>query len=117
MTTPFFANYHVAITDALAKLKNFKGETSLPVMNHGSMVVQVYAPRGRDPQRPHTRDELYVVVRGQGSFLSGNRRSRFQPGDVIFVPAGVEHRFENFSDDLAIWVIFYGPEGGESGLY
>jgi len=32
---------------------------------------------------------------------------------MLFVPAGVEHRFENFSDDFATWVIFYGPEGGE----
>jgi hypothetical protein len=29
------------------------------------------------------------------------------------VPAGVVHRFEDFSDDLAVWVVFYGPEGGE----
>jgi hypothetical protein len=24
------------------------------------------------------------------------------------------HRFEAFSDDLAVWVIFYGVEGGEA---
>jgi hypothetical protein len=23
------------------------------------------------------------------------------------------HRFEEFSDDLVVWVVFYGPEGGE----
>jgi len=34
-------------------------------------------------------------------------------GDVIFAPAGIEHRFENFSDDFVTWVIFYGPVGGE----
>ena len=27
--------------------------------------------------------------------------------------AGTAHRFENFTDDLAVWVLFYGPEGGE----
>jgi hypothetical protein len=27
--------------------------------------------------------------------------------------AGVEHRFEESSDDLVVWVIFYGPDGGE----
>jgi hypothetical protein len=32
---------------------------------------------------------------------------------MLFVGAGVEHRFEEFSDDLAVWVFFYGPEGGE----
>jgi mannose-6-phosphate isomerase-like protein (cupin superfamily) len=41
-------------------------------------------------------------------------RHAFGPGDVLFVPAGVEHHFENFTDDLATWVIFYGPEGGET---
>jgi len=32
---------------------------------------------------------------------------------VLFVPARVEHRFEEFSDDFATWVIFWGPKGGE----
>jgi mannose-6-phosphate isomerase-like protein (cupin superfamily) len=36
------------------------------------------------------------------------------PGDFLFVPAGVEHHFRNFTDDLIIWAIFYGPEGGEA---
>jgi len=31
----------------------------------------------------------------------------------LWVAAGVEHRFENFSADLAAWVVFYGPAGGE----
>lgn len=35
------------------------------------------------------------------------------PGDLLFVPAGVVHRFEEFTDDFATWVMFYGPEGGE----
>jgi mannose-6-phosphate isomerase-like protein (cupin superfamily) len=36
-----------------------------------------------------------------------------QEKDVLFVPAGVEHRFENFTDDFTTWVIFYGQKGGE----
>jgi len=35
-------------------------------------------------------------------------------GDFLCALAGAERRFDNFSDDLAVWVIFYGPEGGES---
>jgi hypothetical protein len=31
----------------------------------------------------------------------------------LFAPAGVTHRFENFTTDLVVWVFFYGPEGGE----
>lgn len=33
----------------------------------------------------------------------------------IFVAAGQVHRFEDFSEDLAVWVFFYGPQGGEAG--
>ena len=90
-----------------------RGERSAPVLAHGSMLVKYYAPRGSDEQTPHTRDELYVVVRGSGWFVNGDRRHPFSVGDVLFVPAGVPHRFEDFTDDFGTWVVFYGPEGGE----
>ena len=73
------------------------------------------APRGHDPQKPHTRNEVYVIAAGRGTFLSGGARQDFAPGDFLFVPAGMVHRFEEFSDDFAAWVMFYGPEGGELG--
>lgn len=82
-------------------------------LTHGTLEVGVYAPRGEDPQTPHRQDEVYVVVRGRGLFRRGETARPFGPGDVLFVPAGVEHRFERFSDDFAAWVIFYGPDGGE----
>ena len=37
----------------------------------------------------------------------------FEAGDVLFAPAYAEHRFLDFSDDLSVWVIFYGPEDGD----
>ena len=80
---------------------------------HGTLEVGVYAPRGVDPQTPHTRDEVYVVVRGRGLFRRGEHAAPFGPGDLLFVPAGEIHRFEQFSEDFAAWVMFYGPEGGE----
>jgi mannose-6-phosphate isomerase-like protein (cupin superfamily) len=103
----------VTLGEALARLPGPAGEHFASVLEHGTLVVEIYAPRGTDPQQPHTRDELYVVVQGTGDFLNGDARHPFGPGDVLFVPAGVEHRFENFSPDLTVWVVFYGPEGGE----
>ena len=76
--------------------------------------MKLYAPRGSDPQTPHMRDEIYVVIRGTGDFICPGERRKFGPHDFLFVSAGMEHRFENFSDDLALWVFFYGPEGGEA---
>lgn len=90
------------------------GQRSAPIMAHGSLLVRCYTPRGTDPQQPHTRDEVYVVMRGSGQFVNGDRRYPVGPGDLLFVPAGAAHRFEDFTDDLAVWVIFYGPEGGEA---
>ncbi|MFC5410204.1 cupin domain-containing protein [Larkinella bovis] len=77
------------------------------------MSVEIYQPEQVDRQQPHEQDELYVIISGTGEFLNGDVRTRFQPGDVLFVPAGVVHRFENFTDDFRTWVIFYGPHGGE----
>ena len=99
---------------ALAALA--RREDNLPfveLFTHGSLSVEMYRPLGQDAQTPHTRDEVYVVVSGVGEFVNGGQRKPFEAGELLFVPAGVEHRFENFSDDFATWVIFYGPEGGE----
>ena len=76
---------------------------------HGSMLLKLFAPRGHDPQTAHTRDELYFVASGSGWFVNGGERHPISPGDALFVPAGVAHHFEDFSDDFAVWVVFYGP--------
>ena len=103
----------IPLADGLARIPTAEGKRFTPVFEHGSLEVEVYAPRGTDPQQPHTRDEIYVVMEGRGTFVDGSVRYPFQPGDLIFVPAGVVHRFEDFTDDFSTWVLFYGPEGGE----
>ena len=90
------------------------GARSALLMRRGSMALRFYRPRGVDLQQPHEQDEIYVVVSGSGSFVCAGERASFGPGDALFAPAGAEHRFEEFSDDFAAWVVFYGPEGGEA---
>ena len=80
---------------------------------HGTLEVEIYKPQRTDPQQPHARDEVYVVISGTGTFVDGEDRRPFAPGDFIFVPAGRVHRFEDFTADFATWVFFYGPAGGE----
>ena len=101
---------HIGVVDALRKLETVYGVRSVTLFEHGSLQVKMYAPRGRDSQKPHSRDELYVVARGSGVFFDGISRRRFQTGDVIFAPAGSRRLFEDFSEDFAVWVICYGPE-------
>lgn len=90
------------------------GKRFVTLFQHGSLLVELYAPCGNDPQQPHTRDEVYIVVEGKGFFVIDGDRHSFDRGDFLFAPAGVPHRFEDFTDDLAVWVLFYGPEGGEA---
>jgi mannose-6-phosphate isomerase-like protein (cupin superfamily) len=107
------AGAHVGTVEALASVPDGQVQRSVKLFSHGSLVVKIYAPRGMDPQEPHTRDEAYVVVSGSGEFVHGKERVSFGPGDFLFAPAGLAHRFENFSEDFSVWVLFYGPKGGE----
>jgi len=104
----------MTIAEALRRLDEGDDPESAELFSHGSLAVEIYRPDGVDRQEPHEQDEVYVVVSGTGEFVKDGRRHSFEPGEVLFVPAGVEHRFENFSAEFATWVIFHGPAGGES---
>ena len=90
-----------------------QGERFAVGFPHGSMLVELYDPGPVDTQQPHTSDELYIIVAGSGTFVRGDERVRFGPNDVLFVPAGVPHRFVDHTPEFRSWVVFYGPEGGE----
>jgi mannose-6-phosphate isomerase-like protein (cupin superfamily) len=103
--------------EALAGIPGPAGERAFTVLQRGSVHVKLSArPLRPNRQTPHDQDELYVIVRGRGVLFHDGRRDAFEAGDCLFVAAGVEHCFEDFSDDLAVWVIFYGPPGGELPL-
>ena len=104
-----------ALAACLAMLPTPDGKPFATVFEHGSLLVEIFAPRGIDTQQPHSRDEAYLVIRGEGEFVNGENRFPFTAGDFLFAAAGEVHRFENFSDDFVTWVIFYGPQGGEKG--
>jgi mannose-6-phosphate isomerase-like protein (cupin superfamily) len=104
---------HIGLADALLKGPPPPGNLAVPVFSRGSLAVELYSPIGSDPQKPHNRDEVYFVTRGQG-FFDGQQRQEVESGSFLFVAAGQVHRFEDFSSDFVVWVIFYGPEGGES---
>lgn len=84
------------------------------VLRHGTMSVEIFAPRGADTQTPHEQDELYLVKSGDAQFVLEDRRDAVAAGDVLFVPAGARHRFERMSPDFVTWVVFWGPVGGEA---
>lgn len=113
-----------SITQALAQIPAAAtaqypdGAPSVTTLQHGTMALKVFRPsanpQGRDTQQPHAQDELYLVHGGSADIVIDGKRMPAGVGDAFFVGAGKEHRFENFSDDFVTWVVFYGPQGGET---
>ena len=103
----------IPLAEAQKRIPGPPGAHSVTVMQRGTVRVLLSLPLSPNRQTPHAQDEVYVVARGRGALVHEGRRERFEAGDFIFVAAGVEHRFEDFTDDLAVWVVFYGPPGGE----
>lgn len=103
----------LTVENALSKLAQAGGSEFTSLFLRGSLQVEIYKPKGIDRQNPHTRDEIYVIISGSGFFVQDTERQPFVAGEVLFVPAGIVHRFEDFTDDFATWVFFYGPSGGE----
>lgn len=104
----------VRLGDARGRIPGPAGEHSVSLLQRGTLNVKLSLPVVPNQQTPHAQDEVYVIVQGRGVLIHDGKRDRFESGDLLFVAAGVDHRFEDFTDDLAVWVIFFGPQGGEA---
>jgi mannose-6-phosphate isomerase-like protein (cupin superfamily) len=82
-------------------------------MQRGTLDVALSVPPSSNQQTPHAQDEIYVIIRGHGVLFHDDEGDPFESGDLVFVAAGIEHRFGDISEDLAVWRVFYGAEGGE----
>jgi cytidylate kinase len=73
----------------------------------------LYRLRGgeEDQQRPHSEEELYLVMEGRGRFRMGDQDYAAEPGALLAVPARVEHTFHSITEDLLLLVFFAPAEG------
>ena len=84
---------------------------SVPDLSLGLYVLGAGEP---DLQRPHTEDEAYYVISGAGRITVGDEVRDVRAGSIVFVGAGVPHRFHDISEDLTLLVAF-GPAEGSRG--
>jgi quercetin dioxygenase-like cupin family protein len=99
--------------DELLEEQQNSGKAYLEFLRRDSMSVGVYAlpAGGRDPQGPHTEDEVYVVLLGEATLSVAGAPHPVRPGSVVFVEANVEHHFEAIESDLKVLVFFAPAEG------
>jgi mannose-6-phosphate isomerase-like protein (cupin superfamily) len=103
----------IHFAEAQARIPGPNGERSINFLRRSSLDVNLSLPLPPNQQTPHAQDEVYVIIRGRGVLLHEGKRESFEAGDFLFVAAGTEHRFDDFSEDVAYWRVFYGPTGGE----
>ncbi len=70
--------------------------------------IIVLHPWEEDTQEPHPADELYYVIEGSGLIEIGKRRRPVKKGSIVFMPAGMHHRFYGNSEDLVVLYVFAG---------
>ncbi len=73
-----------------------------------SMGLYVLSADAVDPQQPHTEDEVYYVISGRGFIQVGAENRAVEAGTIVFVNAGVEHRFHTITEDLTL-LVFFAP--------
>ena len=112
MTTPD-RSCVLHLAEARTLIPGPAGEHAVTMLQRGTLIVKLSEPVVPVRQTPHEQDEVYLIVKGRGVLFHDGKREPFEPGDLLFVAAGAEHQFENCTDDLAVWVVFYGARGGE----
>jgi len=77
----------------------------VPALSAGLYVLPA---GGIDAQQPHTEDEVYYVVSGRGSIRVADEDRPVDVGSIIYVQAGVEHRFHSIVEELTL-LVFFAP--------
>lgn len=73
-----------------------------------SVGLAVWPVGATDRQQPHREDEVYYVIRGRGVITVAAEERPVKAGSLVFVAAGVEHRFHHIEEDLRV-LVFWAP--------
>ena len=95
----------ISLAEAVARV-NAEPVPYALLFERGDLAVEMFIPRGRDAQSPHDQDELYLIQSGTAILDRSGQCVTCSAGDVLYVPAGMPHRFESHSNDFRTWVIY-----------
>ncbi|MEM7582903.1 MAG: cupin domain-containing protein [Acidobacteriota bacterium] len=95
----------------LAAQRDVSGRAYLRFLRVPSLSTGIYqlAKGEKDPQRPHDRDKICHVISGKARFKAAGESVDVAAGSILYVKAGVEHRFHDIEEDLTVLVVFAVP--------
>lgn len=77
----------------------------VPDLSTGLYVLEAGA---KDPQQPHSEDEVYIVMKGKAKINVAHEIYSVSSGSVVYVKANVEHRFFDIAERLEV-LVFFAP--------
>ena len=96
--------------DSILLTLDKKGDSSyfLDFIHNSSFEVGVLRlnPGQKDTQGPHSEDELYFVVEGNGYINIVEKNLKIKKGSCIFVPSKTVHYFHGNKERLVVLYVF-----------
>ncbi|MGD1835410.1 MAG: cupin domain-containing protein [Nitrososphaeraceae archaeon] len=92
------------LKNILSNINNEEGEYFFNFLSKKSMDVGVIKllKGQQDTQEPHPADEIYFVIKGDGTITINEKKYDVYEGKVIYIPKNVPHRFSANTDELIV---------------
>ena len=103
----------VNLTAAVELAGLMDGRGIAQVLAGAHLSFNIHGPDGLEPIPERSdADTLYVIISGYGVLRCADGSwIEFTAGDVMLVPAGAEHRFEEIAPKFRTWrIVVGGPE-------
>jgi len=75
-------------------------------LEHLQVGILRLRPGEIDTQEPHSTDEVYMVLEGDGFIEIGNKSYDLNKDLFIYVPAQVKHRFHGNKQEIVVLYFF-----------
>jgi mannose-6-phosphate isomerase-like protein (cupin superfamily) len=105
MTQPYVVNIKEA-----AKKNDFFRKV-LVTGTKSQLVLMSLLPHEEIGTEVHKVDQILYAVEGEGKVVLAGAGSKFEKGEIVFVPAGVQHNVINTDDEpMKLFTIYAPPE-------
>jgi mannose-6-phosphate isomerase-like protein (cupin superfamily) len=96
------------LNEILSSIGNSKEDYYLEFLGTKSLdagIIRLHEGQS-DRQSPHSIDEIYYVIEGEGLISINGKNHQINKGSLVFVPANTEHRFHGNKGDMIILYVF-----------